>query len=257
MKPHKRLPCARRTHSKKPCCRWSPTSCEHRWPQSKPLRRVCVSAAASGRRQPAPKPSRPSTREADRLTNLVSNLLDLGRLEGGAWNPSKDWCDLTEIVGTALDRVSDAEATRIEVHAAEELPLVRADYVQIALVLTNLLQNALKYTSCQRPNPCFTPTRLPCPCRAFALMSGDYGEGITPGDEDAIWNRFYRSARHTDSTVHGTGLGLSLCRAVIDAHGGRIWARNVLRVLSLRGRSSRFGCQWSKLSLCKQTPNRS
>ena len=195
---------------------------------------AAIKAAASGLRQRGgvwPEAARTEAietidTEADRLTNLVSNLLDLGRLEGGAWNPSKDWCDLTEIVGTALDRVSDAEAARIEVHAAEELPLVRADYVQIALVLTNLLQNALKYTPVS--GPIHVSLQLaPLPRPGVRVDVRDFGEGITPGDEDAIWNRFYRSARHADSTVHGTGLGLSLCRAVIDAHGGRIWARNV------------------------------
>jgi len=163
--------------------------------------------------------------EADRLTTLVSNLLDLSRLEAGAWNPSKDWCDLLEIVGTALDHLPPPDADRVRVTAADDLPLVRADYVQIALVFTNLIGNAAKYT------PEGSPIHVSLACAkaappAIRVDVRDFGEGITPGDEEAIFTRFHRSARHVGGTVHGTGLGLALCRAVVAAHGGRIWARS-------------------------------
>ena len=163
--------------------------------------------------------------EADRLTTLVSNLLDLSRLEAGAWNPSKDWCDLLEIVGTALDRLAEPDAARVQVTAGEDLPLIRADYVQVALVLTNLLGNAAKYTPPGSPiHVSLSANEDPPP--AIRVDVRDFGEGITPGDEEAVFTRFHRSARHAGGTVHGTGLGLALCRAVVGAHGGRIWARN-------------------------------
>ena len=163
--------------------------------------------------------------EADRLTTLVSNLLDLSRLEAGAWNPSKDWCDLLEIVGTALDRLPPPDADRVRVTAADDLPLVRADYVQVALVFTNLLGNAVKYTPASTPIHVSLggPTTEP---PAVRVDVRDFGEGIAAGDEEAIFTRFHRSARHAGGPVHGTGLGLALCRAVVTAHGGRIWARN-------------------------------
>lgn len=196
---------------------------------------AAIKAAASGLRQPQavwPEAARAEALEtidveADRLTILVSNLLDLSRLEAGAWNPSKDWCDLMEIVGTALDRLLEGEAARVQTYALTDLPLVRADYVQLALVFTNLFQNAAKYAS---PG---SPIHL-----TLSSVSGernapgvrvdvrDCGAGIAAGDEEAIFHRFYRSVRHVDSTAHGTGLGLALCRAVVQAHGGRIWARN-------------------------------
>ncbi len=163
--------------------------------------------------------------EADRLTTLVSNLLDLSRLEAGAWNPTKDWCDLLEIVGTALDRLPEPDADRVQITGGDDLPLVRADYVQIALVLTNLLGNAVKYTPPGSPihvSLCPTKDGLP----GVRVDVRDFGEGITVGDEEVIFTRFHRSARHANGTVHGTGLGLALCRAIIEAHGGRIWARN-------------------------------
>ena len=163
--------------------------------------------------------------EADRLTTLVSNLLDLSRLEAGAWNPSKDWCDLLEIVGTALDRLPVADADRVRVTAEDDLPLVCADYVQVALVFTNLLGNAVKYTPADSPIY-VSLSRSESGPPAVRVDVRDFGEGITPGDEEAIFTRFHRSARHAGGTIHGTGLGLALCRAVVAAHGGRIWARN-------------------------------
>ena len=160
--------------------------------------------------------------EADRLTTLVSNLLDLSRLEAGAWVPSKDWCDLLEIVGTALDRLPDSEAGRVQVISPEDLPLVCADYVQIALVVTNLLQNAVKYTPPDSPIHITLTTTL----AGVRVEVRDFGEGLTPGEEEALFTRFYRSPRHAGGTVHGTGLGLALCQAVVRAHGGHIWARS-------------------------------
>ncbi len=160
--------------------------------------------------------------EADRLTALVSNLLDLSRLEAGAWQPRKDWCDLVEIISTALDRLPDNEAARVEVVTDPNLPLVQADYTQIALVLTNLLQNAVKYT------PPGTPI-LTCAEATHSqatLTVRDCGPGLTPGEEERLFERFYRGQTHQNSTVHGTGLGLALCRAIAEAHGGRMDAAN-------------------------------
>ena len=169
--------------------------------------------------------------EVDRLSGIVGNLLDLSRLEGGAWRPERDWCDIGEMIATALDRLPDAEAQRVKIDLAMELPLIRVDYIQIALVLTNLLQNAIKYT----------PRDAPIELSALLMKSGgehglnqaalmvrvrDFGLGIAPGDEQLIFSRFYRSSVHQKSTVRGTGLGLALCEAIVRAHGGRIWASN-------------------------------
>ena len=161
--------------------------------------------------------------EADRLTALVSNLLDLSRLEAGRWQPQKDWCDLLEVVGTALDRLPDAEAARVEVVADSNLPFVQADYTQMALVVTNLLQNAVKYT------PPASPIVL---CIAAApskitLTVRDHGSGLLPGEETRLFERFYRGQTHQNSTIHGTGLGLALCWAIAEAHGGQMQAANV------------------------------
>ena len=159
--------------------------------------------------------------EADRLSALVTNLLDLSRLEAGAWKPVKERCDLVEIAGTALDRLPDREASRVEVTADPDLPLVPADYTQVALVLTNLLENAVKYT------PPGSPIHLRLSADTEARVTvRDFGHGLMPGEELPLFDRFYRGQRHQNSTVHGTGLGLALCRAIAEAHGGRIRAGN-------------------------------
>jgi two-component system sensor histidine kinase KdpD len=163
--------------------------------------------------------------EIDRLANLVGNMLDLSRLEAGSWKPHKDWCDIREVISTALDRLDEDDATRIAVICDSDITLVRMDYTQIALVLTNLLNNAIKYG--QQDGP------VEVNCRVQTARSGDrrmlvavrdHGEGIPPGEFKRIFDRFYRSPRHVASTVHGTGLGLSLCQAIVAAHEGRIWA---------------------------------
>ncbi|MGI4790445.1 MAG: DUF4118 domain-containing protein [Janthinobacterium lividum] len=163
--------------------------------------------------------------EADRLSALVTNLLDLSRLEAGAWKPVKDWCDLVEIIGTALDRLPDAESARVEVFTDADLPMVQADYTQIALVLTNLLENAVKYT------PPGTPIHLTAAAKAqsVTLTVRDFGPGLVPGEEAQLFERFYRGRTHQNSVVHGTGLGLALCQAIAKAHGGSIRASNAPR----------------------------
>ncbi|BDI33888.1 hypothetical protein CCAX7_59390 [Capsulimonas corticalis] len=167
--------------------------------------------------------------EADRLSGVVNNLLDLSRLEAGAWLPRKDWCDLAEVAGTALDRLPPAEASRVALETQDNLPLVQADYTQIALVLTNLMENAIKYT------PSGSPIQVTMRAENDRTNSGqdgvlvtvrDFGHGFALGDEERLFDRFYRGAKHQGGAVHGTGLGLALCQAVIRAHGGRIWAAN-------------------------------
>jgi len=168
-------------------------------------------------------------READRLSSLVSSLLDLSRLEAGAWQPRKDWCDLAEVAGTALDRLPPVEAGRVELCVSPDMPLIQADYTQLALVLTNLLENAVKYSHAGSPI-CLTMEAVsPGTAEATAgilLRVRDCGSGLDPGEEERLFERFYRGRQHENGSVHGTGLGLALCRAVVLAHGGRIWAAN-------------------------------
>jgi len=192
---------------------------------------AAIKATASGLLQPGAVWPESATREAlaaidkeaDRMTGVVTNLLDLSRLEAGAWKPDKDWCEVSDVVGTVLDRLPPNDAARVRVSLADETPLIKADYIQIALTITNLLENAIKYTDDG------TPVDLsiePANEGGIKVIVRDYGKGIQPGEGEALFQRFYRGAEHKSGTVHGTGIGLALCQAIVRAHGGRIWASN-------------------------------
>jgi two-component system sensor histidine kinase KdpD len=165
--------------------------------------------------------------EADRLTQVVNNLLDLSRLEAGAWKPARDWCDPGEIIGTVLDRVPPSDAERIHVRASDDLPFIYVDYVQIALVLTNLIENALKYSPPGSPVEVSIESGGDNRISMLTMSVRDHGSGIDPEEAAQLFTRFYRGAKHRRGEAHGMGLGLALCDAIVRAHGGHIEAANV------------------------------
>jgi two-component system sensor histidine kinase KdpD len=167
--------------------------------------------------------------EAERLGRLVHNLLDMTRLESGAVALGVDWHPLEEIVGAALARVEGRRRGRpIEVAIPADLPLVRVDAVLLEQVLVNLLDNALTHGEAA------TPIRVSASSsgREVAVEVADDGPGLPPGEEERAFEKFYRGG----ARPRGFGLGLPICRAIVGAHGGRIWAQN----LSPRGVSFRF-----------------
>ncbi len=158
--------------------------------------------------------------EAGRLDRLVKNLLEMMRLEAGASRLKKEWHPLDEIVGSTLGRLEGRLGNRtIETRFAPNLPMVRVDGVLMEQVLLNLFDNALKYA------PPSTAIELSASVSDHNMLVeiADRGPGIPPGDEEKIFDKFYRA----DPTREGgVGLGLTICRGIIDAHGGRIWAEN-------------------------------
>jgi two-component system sensor histidine kinase KdpD len=159
--------------------------------------------------------------EAERLTRLVSNLLDMTRFESGAVELTRDFCPLEEIVGSALQRVEWKMAGRpVTTLIPEDLPPVFVDDVLVGQVVTNLLENALKYT------PEGTAIELHAQSQAseVILEVRDRGPGFEPGEEGRIFEKFYRGA--SKKTSGGAGLGLAICRAVLQAHQGSIQAFN-------------------------------
>ncbi len=169
---------------------------------------------------------------ADRLNRLVSNLLDLSRLEAGVALPEKQWQLIGDVVATVLDRLDltgQLHGRTIDVDMPGDLPLVLMDHVQIEQVLTNLIENALKYSIATSPVRIVgRVTEAPRELRVSVI---DQGIGIPPHELDAIFGKFYRVQQ-----VHlpwasarppvGTGLGLAICAAIVQAHGGRIWAES-------------------------------
>jgi two-component system sensor histidine kinase KdpD len=157
--------------------------------------------------------------EAERLNRLVQNLLEMTRLEGGV-EVRKEWHSIEEVVGAALSRLELILGDRpVHTEIAKDLPLAPMDDVLVEQVLINLLENAAKYT----------PAGSTIDVRAWAeddrvmVEVADRGPGLSAGDESRIFEKFYRGAA-PDS--RGAGLGLAICRAIVEAHGGRIWAQN-------------------------------
>jgi two-component system sensor histidine kinase KdpD len=155
--------------------------------------------------------------EAHRLDRLVRNLLDMTRLESGAVQLQKEWHPFEEIVGAALTRLeSRLNGHHVRTNFPPDLPLVLSDGVLMEQVLINLLENALKFT------PPSTAIELSATASDHELVFGiaDRGPGIPPGDEQRIFDKFYRAGPAREG---GVGLGLTVCRGIIEAHGGRIW----------------------------------
>ncbi|WP_238314129.1 sensor histidine kinase, partial [Methylobacterium crusticola] len=160
--------------------------------------------------------------EAERLNRFIANLLDMTRLESGAVAPNMAPHDLGEIVGTALERAGKILGThRVAVALPADLPALTLDAVLMEQVLFNLLDNAAKYA------PAGSAVRV----RGWReggtvhLQVLDEGDGIPPGDEERIFDKFYR-ARKGDHVRAGTGLGLAISRGFVEAMGGRITAGN-------------------------------
>lgn len=159
--------------------------------------------------------------EAQRLNLLVGNLLDMTRLEAGAFHLSVQPCDLTDLVGVALSHIPEGRAGHpIQVGLPDNLPFIPVDMALMAQVLVNLLDNAAKYS------PASAPIELSAEAAGeeMIITVADRGMGIAAQDLERIFDKFYRSPE-----AHGpggTGLGLSICKGIVEAHGGRIWAEN-------------------------------
>ncbi|WP_141828417.1 DUF4118 domain-containing protein [Herbaspirillum sp. SJZ107] len=157
--------------------------------------------------------------EALRMNTLVTNLLDMARIQSGGVHLHLEWQSIEEVVGSAL-RASGAVLAghTIETHIPPDLPLVRFDAPLLERVLCNVLENAAKYTP--------PGSRVVVDARlrsdALQLRVTDNGPGLPPGREEAIFDKFTRG--QPESSTPGVGLGLAICRAIVNAHGGAIRA---------------------------------
>jgi two-component system sensor histidine kinase KdpD len=157
--------------------------------------------------------------EAKRMGALVNNLLDMARIQSGEVRLHLEWHPIEEVVGTALRAAAGILGGRkVGVDIPADLPLVQMDAVLIERVLANLLENAAKYAGAD--------ARIAIDARVAggALEVGveDDGPGIPSGQEEAIFEKFARG--QAESATPGVGLGLAICRAIVEAHQGRIRA---------------------------------
>jgi two-component system sensor histidine kinase KdpD len=159
--------------------------------------------------------------EARRLNRLVANLLEVTKLESGHLDLKREWQPIEESLGAALNRLDESLRGReVTTHVAEDLPMVAIDGVLMEQVFINLIENALKYT------PPSTPIAIDMRREpdAVAVSITDAGRGIAAGDEERIFEKFYRA--ESRGLQGGSGLGLTIARGIVAAHGGRIWAEN-------------------------------
>ena len=159
--------------------------------------------------------------EAQRLNRIVGNLLDLSRIEAGSLRPEMGWYDLGALAEEVAGRLRFlAGAHPITLEVEPDLPPLHFDYVEIDQVLTNLVENAIKYTP---PHTGITVAVR----RAADLVQvevSDCGPGIPRSALPRLFEAFYRGA--STERPQGSGLGLAVAKGLVEAHGGRIWAEN-------------------------------
>jgi K+-sensing histidine kinase KdpD len=155
--------------------------------------------------------------ESQRLSQLVQNLLETTRLESGV-SLNKELYPLEEVVGSALERMEKSLKDRkVKIDIPEDLPLVPMDAILMEQVFVNLLQNGLRYS----------PVRNELDVSAHVengsvkVAVADRGSGLKQDELERVFDKFYH-----DPSSPGAGLGLAICRAVVNAHGGKIWAEN-------------------------------
>jgi len=170
-----------------------------------------------------------------RMNALVNNLLDMARLESGAVQLNKQWQPLEEVVGSALAQCAGLLKGRpIQVTLAPDLPLLHLDAVLIERVLVNVLENAAKYT----PPGSAIELHGECHEDTVQLHIDDHGPGLPRGREDAIFEKFERGRK--ESATPGVGLGLAICRAIMQAHDGTIQGT------TREGGGARFTLGWPR-----------
>lgn len=155
------------------------------------------------------------------MKKLVVNLLDMARLQSGKVILNKQWQLLEEVVGTALRTMKQALAThQINIDLPADLPLLEFDAVLIDRVLCNLLDNAAKYSPTGTTITISARTNL----QDVWISVADEGLGVPENLKDQIFDKFTRGEK--ESSKAGVGLGLSICKAIVKAHDGKIWSTN-------------------------------
>jgi signal transduction histidine kinase len=174
-------------------------------------------------------------RETERLERLVADLLELSRVEAGAFELNRRRIHVKELISTTVDRLGrqfEEKGVRLEIDLPEALPAVLVDEDRIGQVLLNLLGNALQYT------PTGRAVRLEARSleRQVEIQIRDHGIGIASEHLPNLFTRFYRVDRSRSRAGGGSGIGLTIAKHLVEAHGGRIWADS-----PGPGRGSTFG----------------
>ncbi|MFT4068699.1 DUF4118 domain-containing protein [Paraburkholderia sp.] len=163
--------------------------------------------------------------EALRMTGIVTNLLDMARLQAGSLQLNQQWTLLEETVGAALRACKRVLAGRpVQVTLPADLPLLHLDAVLMERLFSNLFENAAKYTAPGMPLT-IGAQQIDADGAPFVRVTvDDDGPGLPAGMEARVFEKFTRGEK--ESAKPGIGLGLAICRAIVEAHGGTIGAFN-------------------------------
>ena len=161
--------------------------------------------------------------ETDHLNQLVGNLLNMSRIEAGALKPERSWNSLADIVTSAIERMRQQTGKhQLEVDVSGDLPLVPVDYFQIEQVFINLISNSSKYSP---EGTKITILAQRVDGDRLQVTVSNQGPHVAEENLERIFDKFYRVT--AADKVTGAGLGLSICKGIIEAHDGRIWAENL------------------------------
>jgi two-component system sensor histidine kinase KdpD len=153
--------------------------------------------------------------QSGRLSRLVTNLLDLSRLESGAVAPAAEWVDVRDLVDTAVAGIDAGPDVTVEVHHDGRLPLIRVDAAQMQRVLVNLLENAVKFS----PSGGTVDVSATAAGARVVVAVADHGPGIPTADRPHIFRPFFRGRLGDEP---GSGLGLAIARGLASANGATV-----------------------------------
>lgn len=162
-------------------------------------------------------------RATDRLTELVDHLLDMSRLDAGLLKLETEPTNISRLI---METVAEAELRapkhKMVLNVRKRLPRVNIDAKRVRQVLDNLIDNAIKYSE----NGTKVVVQAETEAQELVIRVIDQGRGIPAADIDRVFNRMYRIERRLAQDPGGMGLGLSLCKGLVEAHDGRIWAES-------------------------------
>jgi signal transduction histidine kinase len=187
--------------------------------------RVMVEALADGvvdDRETTGRYLQTMSSDVERLSLLIEDLFELARIESGALELRREPIALEEVLASAVDSAlpgATLASVHVELSPSPSLLMLEADPQRLNRVLTNLLQNAIRHT----PADGAVTVSAAESEDGIVVAVSDTGEGIPEGDLPHVFDRFYRAERSRNRMSGGSGLGLSISRGIVEAHGGRIW----------------------------------
>ena len=148
-------------------------------------------------------------------------MLDMARIQSGGLNLREEWLALEEVIGGALSSMAPSlKGHEVQLDLPDDIVLIKGDSTLLERVFTNLIENSLKYAGNCAPRG----IRAWRAANRLEISVWDGGPGIAEGDLSRIFDKFSRGDK--ESAVPGVGLGLAICKTIIESHGGQIWAEN-------------------------------